>query len=165
MTYSAKAIANEFLNFAKQDNIEISQMKLQKLVYISHGFCLALLKKPLIGEKIEAWKYGPVISCLYNEFKNYGSSNITSKAKNMIIDDDFNISTEIPKVNDNDSETIDLLKAVWEKYKVLTASNLSDLTHRDGTPWAKVFKEGVPNLIISNEIITEHYKQLLGIDE
>ena len=42
MTYSAKAIANEFLNFAKQDNIEISQMKLQKLVYISHGFCLAL---------------------------------------------------------------------------------------------------------------------------
>lgn len=72
------AIANYFIELAKNDDNLVSPMKLQKLVYFAHGWCLALADKPLINEKVEAWQYGPVVGSLYREFKKYGNEGITS---------------------------------------------------------------------------------------
>lgn len=47
----------------------ITQLKLQKLMYIAQGIHLALYDKPLLKEEIEAWQHGPVVRELYNEFK------------------------------------------------------------------------------------------------
>ena len=74
--HSSLAIANEFLRRAKDDGRELTQMHLQKLVYLAHGWCLAVTGKPLIEEKIQAWDYGPVIKPLYDALKSYGSANI-----------------------------------------------------------------------------------------
>lgn len=68
--YSAKAIANKFLDIAESEGAKIDPMKMQKLVYIAHGWGLGFLGEPLITQDIEAWKYGPIISDLYHEFKH-----------------------------------------------------------------------------------------------
>ena len=52
-------------------------MKLIKLVYIAHGWHLALENgKSLISEAVMAWKYGHVINSLYQKLKRYGSQDI-----------------------------------------------------------------------------------------
>ncbi len=71
------AVANAFLDLAKKSEEEITHMKLQKLIYIAHGFNLSNFDFPLIDEQVEAWRYGPVIRSVYDEFKSYGHDPIT----------------------------------------------------------------------------------------
>lgn len=48
---------------------EITPLKLQKLLYYAQGWALSEWDKPLFGEKIEAWAFGPVVSDLYSSYK------------------------------------------------------------------------------------------------
>lgn len=163
MAYTAKTIANEFLELAKNEDKKLTQMQIQKLVYICHGYSLAVFDKPLISDEIQAWQYGPIIPELYQEFKVFGKSPINILAKNFEINDNFEIIQKIPRVELNDSRTKELIQAVWDKYKGYSGPNLSDLTHRDNTPWAKTYVPGFSNLLIDNEIIKEHYKNLIEV--
>ena len=71
--YPATTIANEFLRLANAQGNSVTHMKLQKLVYLAHGWHLALCDgATLINEQIEAWDHGPVIRALYAAFASYG---------------------------------------------------------------------------------------------
>lgn len=74
------AVANYFLDKAREDGVDLSPMKLQKLIYFAHGWHLAIYGEPLIDESVEAWAWGPVISSIYHDFKKYGRDPITSPA-------------------------------------------------------------------------------------
>jgi uncharacterized phage-associated protein len=161
MQYSSKAIANKFLELSRNENLDITQMKLQKLVYISHGFCLAILNKPLISDDIQAWQYGPIIPELYNEFKPFGKSPIKSLATNMYVDDDLEIIKTPVYINKNDNEINDLLETIWEKYKRYNGIQLSNMTHQDNTPWHQTYKNGIPNQNIKNDVIKRYYISLI----
>ena len=54
----------------------ISNLKLQKLLYYAQGFSLALNGEPLFDEPLVAWAHGPVVTDLYHAFKQYGSGAI-----------------------------------------------------------------------------------------
>jgi uncharacterized phage-associated protein len=159
MPYSAKTIANKFLELAKQDSEELTQMKMQKLIYISHGFNLAVTGEELIDEKIEAWRYGPVIESIYSEYRGFNSNPITDDATIAKLDNNFDIYYELPPRINNES-TNQLIEAVWNKYKIYSAYQLSSMTHEDGTPWHTAMTHG--NSIINNEIIKSYYSQLLS---
>lgn len=61
--YSAKAVANYFL--AQYGKHGLNPLKLQKLVYIAHGWNLAVRNQPLVDNELpEAWEYGPVFASL-----------------------------------------------------------------------------------------------------
>ena len=51
-------------------------MKLQKLLYYVQGYSLALTGKPAFSDQIEAWRYGPVVESVYQEYKKYNKSII-----------------------------------------------------------------------------------------
>lgn len=172
MAYSAKAIANYFLDIAESTGHVITPMKLQKLVYFAHGWNLAITAAPLIDEQVEAWQFGPVISSLYHAFKKYGGSPITGYAKEMDLakisssTDESSLADayQTPRVPPNDHETIKLLSKIWEIYGTFTAVQLSNLTHLDGTPWKKVWDENqsTSNLIpkgkdIDNDAIKNYF--------
>jgi len=57
MTCSAIAVANHFI---QEHPGEITHLKLQKLVYISHGWHLGIFRKEELveDELAEAWKHG-----------------------------------------------------------------------------------------------------------
>src|SRR5215467_7486621 len=80
MAYPAKAVANEFLYLAKEERRPVTPMQLLKLVYFAHGWYLALTGERLIDERVEAWKYGPVVPSIYHEFKRFGNEPITEYA-------------------------------------------------------------------------------------
>jgi uncharacterized phage-associated protein len=55
-------VARYFIVRAYEDGIEaeMTNMKVQKLLYYSQSLHLALYDEPLFEEEIQAWRYGPV---------------------------------------------------------------------------------------------------------
>ena len=74
MKDNALSVANYLIDLAKKENKNLTQLGLMKRVYIAHGFSLAINKESLLDnrfDKVEAWKYGPVIPSVYHSFKQY----------------------------------------------------------------------------------------------
>jgi uncharacterized phage-associated protein len=122
-------------------------MKLIKLVYIAHGWYLALAGRPLLREPIQAWKYGPVIASLYHSFKQYGNNPLPVTAA----------TDEV--IADNEHEDVRrLLDKVWEAYSKFTPAQLSTITHQSDTPWSQVYDQYQRHAIIPDELIRQHYQ-------
>ena len=120
-------------------------MQIIKLVYICHGWMLGLYRRSLIEQSVEAWRYGPVISKLYQGLRKYGGSRVTK---------------EIPAKDGNfDEFEDDLIEQVFSKYSSLSGIALSRLTHAVGTPWHTIWHMVGQNSIIPNDLIEEHYAQ------
>ncbi|WP_085032293.1 Panacea domain-containing protein [Ensifer aridi] len=142
--YDARQIANWFVNRAAQDRRTLSIMQLLKLVYISHGWHLEMRRSPLIMNKIEAWKYGPVIPDVYNAFRRQG---VTPTAP---------VPALGPQVAPHDAH---LLEQIYSGYGKLPAMTLSDLTHEPGGPWDTAIKNGGLFSPITDDLILPHYQQ------
>ena len=156
--YKAKAVANFFLDCASAEKKKLDPMKLQKLLYVAHGWHLALDNEPLIDERVEAWRYGPVIPSLYHEFKGVGSGPIEGYATRFNI---HKLEFEEPRIDDADP-IVDFLERIWDVYGEFTAVQLSNMTHQPESPWGKTWSQnrGVRNLNISNDVIGEHYQEI-----
>lgn len=156
MIYSPKSIANYFLELASSKDESITPMKLQKLVYYAQGWYAGYTSKPLINETIEAWQYGPVVSSLYHEFKQFGSSVIRSKATDF---DSENLSfCVVPSPKEEPIRKF--LANVWGSYGQYTGIKLSEMTHAEGSPWALTWKKcgSVKGVDIPLILIIEHFK-------
>jgi uncharacterized phage-associated protein len=56
-------------------------MQLQKLVYIAHGWNLAINGTPLTSDIPAAWDYGPVYRDLFEALRAYGSNPVTQEIR------------------------------------------------------------------------------------
>lgn len=66
---SAIDVAKYFLILVDREAGDtITELKLQKLMYIAQGIHLALYDSPLFKEEIEAWQDGPVVPALRSIF-------------------------------------------------------------------------------------------------
>ena len=148
--YTALTIADEILKIAKRKGLSLTPMQLMKLVYISHGWALAVLKEDLFSDRIEAWKFGPVIPGLYQATKQYGRNTIP-----------LDLIDEGSKSNVNDNVRV-FLEDVVSKYGNLNGIQLSNLTHRPGTPWEQVYRDGMMNIEIPDNVIRDHYVEKLN---
>lgn len=159
--YDAKAVANYFLNLAKLKNEKLDLMKLQKLIYFAHGWHLAIKNNPLLDELIQAWQYGPVVSSIYHEFKEFGNNPITRSATNLIVIESVippQFCLDTPQIDIDDDFSKKLLDKIWEQYGKLTAIQLSNMTHQPGTPWEETWKPGIPKgTAIDDKLIKEYF--------
>lgn len=156
--YSAKSVANYFLEKAWQSDGGVDPMKLQKLVYFAHGWNLGLFGEALIDEQVEAWPFGPVVPSLYHEFKVYGRNPITTQAMR------YTGFSATPWPIPGDSRSTELLGRIWQVYKDASATKLSNITHKDGSPWSRVNEEyggRIPKgTDIPRSYIEEHFRKL-----
>lgn len=146
--HDSRIIANEFLKRANDKCNPLTTMQLLKLVYISHGWMLGLYGFPLINDKVEAWKYGPVIPDLYRAIKKYRDNHIIHYI-------------DVPPYSEDLEEIeLDLIDQVYNIYGNKNGIYLSTLTHQKGTPWEAVYKNGVNGIKIPNDLIESHYSEL-----
>ena len=145
-------IANTFLEMYGQDG-EITHMKLQKLVYMTHGYWLQSHDDPAVDQNPEVWTYGPVFSRLYRELRDTRNAPI----RNPVLGD----FDEHPRLVD-DNQIRDTIERVWNKYGAMSAAKLSDLTHKEGSPWhmlAVRYNFRVPRgLEIPVEMVRNYYR-------
>jgi uncharacterized phage-associated protein len=132
--YSAKSIANFFIEKGLEAGDPVDHLKLQKLLYYAHGVHLAVTGKPLISERVEAWKFGPVVPIIYKAFRRYGAKPITELA--VEVDN----GTLVPALIPTDSSALRVLETVWGSYGKYEGVELSAMTHKPGTPWDQVFR-------------------------
>lgn len=144
MAHDARSVAQYVLWLGR--DAAMTPMRLLKLVYISHGWMLAIHDKPLFNESSEAWQYGPVVPSIYHAYKHFGG----------------NFITDIPKIEPSgfSPEERDLMAGVWDAYRQYTAIQLSALTHQPNTPWAITRQLSGPGAQISNDLIKQHYRML-----
>jgi len=158
MPYVSLPLANEFLNRASTAGRSLTQMQLQKLVYLSHGWHLAETETALSAEGFEAWQFGPVNRKLYNALSRYGSRAVSRLIRwgddTPFMSDDGEDAIE--ELNASGNDVIDL---VWDVYGHYPAFKLSALTHKDGTPWSQTFEAGRNNPI-PDVLIREHFREL-----
>lgn len=146
--YDAEEIAKYFIYLGSQQIVGskeregVTNLKLQKLLYLAQAYYLAKIGRPLFSDRIEAWEFGPVIPEVYHEFKKFGSSPIIHERDES-------------KIYDEDKEN---LNRVWDAFGGYSASRLVDITHAHD-PWKKAY-ESADNEI-DNEAIAEYYTPLL----
>lgn len=165
MPYPAKTIANFFLEKARQEHLGLTPMKLAKLIYVAHGWSLALNDVPLIDEAVQAWKFGPVIESVYHEFKHFGNDVINSLAIDFLVDPNTGEVLTMPfQVQPDDKHTIALLERVWNVYKKYTGIQLSNWSHLPGSPWYRAWYEQrgfeKPGQVIDDAVIKDYFAQL-----
>jgi uncharacterized phage-associated protein len=154
MTYSALVIAYAFVRRGIDESNPVTQMQLQKMVYFAHGYHYARYGEALINEPIQAWEYGPVIPSIYHSYKFYGSSPIITVDK--IIDRPSDI--DLLGLSASAKDAIDY---TWKATSKLSAFHLSSWSHKDGSPWANVYQEGIRNIPIDNNEIRNYFKALI----
>ncbi len=114
-------------------------MQLMKQVYFAHGWYLALTKKPLLNETIQAWQFGPVAPSVYHAFKNYKGSDITALATDLDLDK-FEYVTPMlagPETNN----LMRFLEKISDTYGKMSGTQLSNLTHQPDSPWFTVWNQ------------------------
>jgi uncharacterized phage-associated protein len=157
MAISSLSVANYFIEKSLNSGIELTPMKIIKMVYIAHGWHLAIKGEPLINEAVEAWKFGPVIPSVYRNFRSYRDGQITKMAQ--IFNEDNLIS---PQVESEDTRVF--LQSVWDAYSQYSGWQLSAITHEKDTPWFKIWNDNgghqVIGAIIPNDVIHSHYSDL-----
>ena len=170
-----KAACNFFYNKARSEEDYLTPMKAIKLVYIAHGYALALLDRPLIDDHVEAWQFGAVIPSLYHELKIYGSGKIKSPILfgsnvdrlDLVILSESELREKYAgneiryPFNDDEKE---LMEAVWEVYKSKDGIQLSKLIHSPNTPWDIIWNQRggkyERGAIIPAGIIKDHYESI-----
>ena len=136
---SALNVGNSILRRGFAEDIDITPMKLQKMIYLVYKRYYKEYKKSLFTESFEVWRYGPVVRSVYDEFKGFKSNRISRYA----IERDGTILVVNEKKAQNFKEALDY---VWDKYKLYDGIPLSEMTHRQGTAWWKAAKIGEPYL-------------------
>lgn len=132
-SYTALQIAKYFIKkgMSEKETAKLTNLKLQKILYYAQGWYLANFNRPLFEDPIEAWKYGPAIRSVYQEFKDAGSSVLDVPIADW-------------EINEVDNNTKKFLDDIWEVYKIYSGSDLITLTHTDEpfTEARKNLKEG-----------------------
>lgn len=123
MAYPVFEIASYFI-WRENENEEfgenITNLKLQKLVYYAQGFHLAWFGESLFPESIEAWAHGPVVPPLYFAYQKYGANPLpTPEGFDPAMIDD---------------RTRGMLEEVYQVYGQYSAWGLRNLTHEEA-PW------------------------------
>jgi uncharacterized phage-associated protein len=155
--YAPLAAANYFISaFGTKSGIE--HMKLQKLAYNSYGWWLVGFRdSPLLDEKPQVWKFGPVFNSLYHVLKPFGRRDIFMPQS----PGPFDIP---PSIDDDDDSARQVLDWVWNRYGHLSGFALSDMTHRSGSSWRRTAKEhnfSVPfGLEIPDAYIAQEFQHL-----
>ena len=152
-TYSTNLVANAFLYKARQSGVQVSHMKLQKLVFFMHAWSLASTGASYVNERPEAWPYGPVFDSLYHELKSFGSRDIDAYLTQMNSETGERQAL-IPVFSD--SAFWGLLEQVWNRYGSFSALQLSALTHEAGGPWEQARQTHAGWL--PDEVVRDYYR-------
>lgn len=151
MAYSSLQVANEFLKLAQNDKEakdDISNMKLQKLVFFAQLLSVCMdINRPLVANNFHAWDYGPVSPLLYKKIKHLTSRYL--KLSDSEVSAVFSGCDPI-----KEQWALDIIHAVWERFKSFTSVDLSRLSHRKGSPWEIVYNANRYG-VIPNELMQE----------
>ena len=141
---TAKEVAGYIISEIKKqmtglqpEEFDVTPLKLQKLLYYVQGYSLALTGKPAFADKIEAWKYGPVVDSVYQEYKRYNKSIIPYD--------------EIKEEEIQDEALREVIRLVLSDKLCYSGGTLARATHNEA-PWSKNYVGALGGVYMNAEI-------------
>ena len=131
MQHDARAIANFILDSFDPVQDEISNKKINKLLYFCHGFSLIRLGGELIRNHVEAWKHGPVYRVVYDEFRKFEHRPVVGRASYFDMAKEAQQIVTYERVSPTERQLI--LKVV-SHFKDFSANELEFHTHKPDSP-------------------------------
>jgi len=132
-------------HLGRKSNWSLSNLELQKLIYIAHMLHLGRHESPLVDGEFEAWDYGPVHPKLYHEAKAFGASPVANVFRTV---PDLKEGTEKEVLNET-------LNALGEA----RPAKLIAITHWQEGAWSKRYEPGSKGIKIPNNDILNEYNQ------
>ena len=132
--YNPLYIANNIIARGQRDNVPVTSMKLQKILYFVYREYIQKKEHnvPLFAERFATWKYGPVLVSVYTAFKKYMDKPITDFYR------ENNIPYGISESNDIFFKSV--LDNIWDKTKNYDGVELSKITHKEGGAWYQAYQ-------------------------
>jgi uncharacterized phage-associated protein len=160
MPCDPRAIANLLLEEVRSRGYRVTNLKLQKLLFLCHAFYLVDTGAPLVRGSFEAWRYGPVHREAYDAFKRFGAKPITEDAEKFDPVTGTRRSVPLPA----DRAVSDVVQRVVQFYGAKSPGELVELTHAKNGPWDFVVASATTSaniaLKISDGVIAERFKYL-----
>lgn len=137
--YTAKEVAEYIICRCNLTDVFVSNLKLQKLLYLVQVEYLRYFGRPCFSDDFEAWNVGPIVSDVYNRYCGFGGSGIILKAE--------------PKIAGQDEKFID---EIVQRWKNAYPWDMSRKTAYAGSPWDVTYDNGRgSHRIIRKELIKE----------
>lgn len=139
--YEAVKVAKYIVNKCTADGEPISNLKLQRILYLLQKQYLKEENRVLFSDDIEAWQFGPVVPEVYYKYCGYGS---------IVIRQSYDVS-----INAFDMSRIDTL-VERERNKELWG--LGEEVYGSQSAWHEVYQDGlgshkvIPTNMIKEEI-------------
>ena len=124
---TAIEIAKHIVHKCINEGCPISNLQLQKILYFIQKSFLKENNRMAFSDRIEAWKFGPVVPEVYYRYSGFGAMPIT-----------IELSSEI-SLNPDDKQKID---EIVEKLRNCSPWELVEITHRPGGAWDQTVKTG-----------------------
>jgi uncharacterized phage-associated protein len=163
--YDARVIANYILYYHYERSEPITQLRLYKLLYFAHGWHLLERHKPLVWNDFEAWKNGPVVKVVRDNFSAFKDDPIEGYAKAF----DLLRGETVQLAHRLDVGVESFIAGVIEAYRSYTAGELSELTHLRGSAWDSVWKSKEPlgrfGLRLKNDEILRDFQDVVDKGE
>jgi len=145
---------------------DLSKTKLLKMLYFMEEYSVMRFKTPFLGLPFEVWQAGPVVKDVFVDLSEIpvlldgfvkrvqqdGATYVEPVTE--FCDDEF---------SDND---IIVMDDVIKRYGHMTAKELVQLTHQEGSPWWKVAKENglleaFNDKLMNNSVYTIDFAEVL----
>lgn len=141
--YNAINIAKYIVKKCDDDNKNITNLQMQKILFFIQKENIKKMGTGLFYNRIEAWRYGPVVPDVYYKYSGFGAMPIEF----------YDFFEEIPYIEITDKNLIDkVLNAKIDE----SAWNLVDETHIENGAWNYVVKTyGYNSEITENDISNE----------
>ena len=124
----------------------LSNLEMQKILYLAHMFYLGRMGRPLVVGNFEAWDYGPVHPDLYHRAKIFGSDHVQDIFPNI---------SAPPKGPERS-----IIDEAFDNLGNLGPGRLVNATHQPGGAWDRNYIPGARHIVIPNQDILEEYRAL-----
>ena len=154
MIYSVLDVSRYIINYSNAKDYGISNLKLQKILYLVQAYFLIETRSPCFKEKIEAWDFGPVVPVAYREFKGFASTDIPTVNSYFIFDENEIWNTKCIEFNEDCINSKDkvLINKVVDKFSEYYSTDLVKLTQHQ-TPWMEATVSSQNNEITNKSIL------------
>lgn len=139
--YKATDVAKYVIKYFNNNNAEITNLKLQKLLYYIQGEALSQNSLPMFWDSIQAWKHGPVVPSVYYQYNRFLSYPIEIDISDML-----DIALRDKKI----------INSVLEKHKDIDPWELVGKTHEE-EPWKNTYSTENQNNVISIKEIKKYF--------
>lgn len=149
---SALDIAKYIICIAQDNGDNITNLKLQKLLYYAQAWFLVNNEnKKLFTDSIIAWQYSPVVQVVYDEYKSFGRLPIELKDYDGKCD---NLSDNVKTY----------LNEFCETFLDFSATALASMTHQE-EPWIEAISKGYGSEVNTDTMYNFYSKMLRDEEE